>query len=84
MTLRALRTDLPISRFGFAVGTAVGNSVVRNRVRRRLREIMWKQPLAPGWDLMLTARPAAAGASFEQLSESVPAVLSKAGVLEER
>jgi len=60
VTVRVLKTGLPVSRFGFAVGGSVGNAVVRNRVRRRLREIVASLGVAEGWDLMLSARPGAA------------------------
>ena len=84
VTVRALRTNLPIARFGFAVGGSVGNAVVRNRVRRRLREIVASLGVAQGWDLMLSARPGAAGVEFKELRKAVEDVLRRAGVLERR
>jgi ribonuclease P protein component len=63
------------------VGVPVGNAVTRNRVRRRLREIMRALPVAAGWDLMLTARPAARKAPFVALQAGVEAALQKLGAL---
>jgi ribonuclease P protein component len=84
VTVRVLRTNLPIARFGFAVGGSVGNAVVRNRVRRRLREIVASLGVAQGWDLMLSARPGAARVEFKELRKAVAEVLRRAGVLERR
>ena len=82
VTVRVLKTGLPVSRFGFAVGGSVGNAVVRNRVRRRLREIVASLGVAEGWDLMLSARPGAARADFQELRRAAREALRRAGVLE--
>ena len=67
-----------VSRIGFSVSKRVGTAVVRNRVKRRLREV-FNQIIAsePGngdhencLDIVVTARPAAAQASFEELRTS--------------
>jgi len=59
-------------RVGFAVNRTVGNAVVRNRVRRRLREAVRPQlgSLADSgsWDIVIRANPAAAAATFDELS----------------
>jgi ribonuclease P protein component len=55
------------SRAGFAIGKRVGNAVTRNRVRRRLREIVRATPLVPGYDIVITARPEAVLATFDEL-----------------
>ncbi|HEX6817275.1 MAG TPA: ribonuclease P protein component, partial [Ktedonobacterales bacterium] len=46
------------SRVGFSVSKRVGGAVVRNLVKRRLRESIWRglSRLAPGWDIVITAR----------------------------
>ena len=53
-------------RLGLVVSRKVGNSVVRNRVKRLLREIFRKTE-GHGLDLVVIARPAAAGATFEEM-----------------
>ena len=58
------------NRVGYAVGKRVGTAVVRNRVKRRLREILRATPLIPGHDIVVTAYPEAAGASFDELREA--------------
>jgi ribonuclease P protein component len=58
------------NRLGFAVGKRVGTAVVRNRVKRRLREILRAAPLIPGHDIVITAYPEAAGATFDELREA--------------
>ena len=66
-------------RLGLSVSKKVGTAVKRNRVRRRLKEI-FRSSLAglPGeLDLVVSARPAAAEASFEELSEEFLRGMSK-------
>ena len=84
VTIRTLKTGLAGARFGFAVGGTVGNAVVRNLVRRRLREIVWSLPAGAGWDVMVSARPAAARSTFDELRRGVRDVLQRSGVLESR
>lgn len=56
------------NRFAYAIGKRVGNAVTRNLVRRRLREIVRMVPLRPGYDLVISGRPEAASASFDELT----------------
>jgi ribonuclease P protein component len=64
-------------RIAFAVGRPVGNAVVRNRVRRRLRAAVREQYelLQPGWGYLVSAAPAAATATYRELSDALRAVL---------
>lgn len=82
LVLRALPNGLPSSRFGCAISKQVGTAVVRNRVRRRLRELLRQTPVRVGWDLLLIARPAGAGASFGQLRDALIKLLSQARLLD--
>lgn len=56
---------------GLSVSRKVGGAVRRNRVRRRLREIFrsTRTTLPGGADIVVSARPAAAEAAFEELYE---------------
>lgn len=85
ITVVGRANDLEQTRVGYAVGRRVGGAVVRNRVRRRLRELM-RHHLgileggrggvdSGGWDVVVTAQPAAAGASFAQLGSEVQSAL---------
>ncbi len=64
---------------GFTVSRRVGGAVVRNRVKRWLREAVRRQKAAlpEGTDLVLIARPAAAGAGYEAIFRDVGAVLGQ-------
>jgi ribonuclease P protein component len=67
------------ARAGFVVGKAVGNSVVRHRVTRRLRAVVRDQlhRLPPSADLVVRARPEAAGASSQDLRRDVTAGIDR-------
>ena len=58
-------------RLGLSVSKKVGTAVKRNGVRRRLKEIFRSSTSSlPGdVDFVISARPAAADASFEELNE---------------
>jgi ribonuclease P protein component len=70
----------PPSRVGFSVSKRVGKAVVRNLVKRRLREsIRRKLPyLAAGWDIVITARPGAGTASYDDLASELSRLLARA------
>lgn len=75
--------DLGRTRVGYAVGKRVGGAVVRNRVRRRLRELLRqhlgilaaRSSAGAGWDLVVTAQPGAADASYAELGAEVESAL---------
>ncbi|MBI2914700.1 MAG: ribonuclease P protein component [Firmicutes bacterium] len=71
------------TRVGFVVGKRLGKAVSRNRVRRRLRESVRAvgDGLAPGYDLIVGARPRAREAGFCELRKSLEELLKRAGVL---
>ncbi|MYB41919.1 MAG: ribonuclease P protein component [Chloroflexi bacterium] len=80
LTLRSRPNGLEQCRVGFAVGRPVGGAVVRNRVKRRLREIVRALPLAAGNDIVIAARPASRGASFEELHDALASCARRAGL----
>jgi ribonuclease P protein component len=83
IVLYALRSEKQVTRVAVAAGLTVGNAVRRNRAKRLLRAAMGALlPLtAPGFDLMLIARPPLAGANLEQTRLSLSGLLQRARLL---
>ncbi len=61
------------SRVGITVAKTVGNAVVRNRIRRRVKAILDRSSFGspPHRDVVLIARPGAAGLDFDALSAEI-------------
>ena len=83
VVLRALRTNGPLSRFGFTAGSSLGNAVVRNKIKRRLREIVRSLPIEAGWDIVVNARSGAIDSKYDRLRATVADLMRRAGVLGE-
>jgi len=68
-------------RLGLSVSRKVGNAVTRNAVRRRLREMFHSciSETSGNLDLVVSARPAAAEATFEELREEFGKALGRVG-----
>jgi len=66
------------TRVGITVSTAVGNAVVRNRLRRQVRGMLDRADLAtaPARDIVIIARPAAAGTAFADLARELDRALA--------
>ncbi|MCU0505271.1 MAG: ribonuclease P protein component [Chloroflexi bacterium] len=84
LSVRVRRTGHPTTRFAFSTGKKLGGAVVRNRARRRIRESLRPMlgTLAPGWDVLVVARPATATATQADIAADLAHVLSGAGILE--
>ena len=84
-SVHAFPNELGTLRLGLSVSKKVGNAVIRNSLRRRLREIF--AGFAPGsgseLDLVVSARPPARDASFEDLQKEFSRALAKLGVRDE-
>ena len=69
--MHAFPNEFGTPRLGLSVSRRVGNAVTRNVVRRRLREVFHASlDEVPGsWDLVVSARPEAAGAGLDELNQ---------------
>jgi ribonuclease P protein component len=83
LLLRYRGNGLEQTRFGISTGRRLGSAVVRNRQRRRLRSILrgLAPTLAPGWDVLLVLRPAAANADQAELEPAVSGLMRAAGLI---
>lgn len=72
--------ELGRTRVGITVSGRVGKAVVRNLVRRRLREALTQRldRLPTCSDLVVSARPASAKASWAELQAALDSVLHRA------
>jgi ribonuclease P protein component len=73
-------------RLGLSVSRKVGTAVTRNAVRRRLREVVraCTSDIPGNLDLVVSARPAAAGATFGELQAEFGRALSRFASVAER
>ena len=78
-SVHSLPNTLGKPRLGLSVSKKVGTAVKRNGVRRRLKEIFRSsaEKLPGDLDLVISARPAAAEASFEELNKEFVRSLGK-------
>lgn len=80
LVLHLAPNELNYTRVGITVSGRVGKAVERNRVRRRLREALRARlsQLPRGKDVLITARPASANASWVELCAAVDTLLARA------
>ena len=78
--IRVLPNELGANRFGFLVSRRVGEAVVRNLVKRRLKEIVRRETLREGFDVVFIARPGLREATFKQTGDAVRNLLRRSRV----
>ncbi len=80
-SVHLLPNTLCSPRLGLSVSRKVGGAVNRNKVRRRLKEIFRSSvmSLPGGADFVISARPPAAEASFEELNDEFLRSLRRLG-----
>ncbi|MBN1888781.1 MAG: ribonuclease P protein component [Thermoflexales bacterium] len=81
--LTACRNDREWVRIGVVASKKIGKAAKRNRARRLLREAarLAYHQLAPGWDIVLIARPAISEARVQQVYAGLVQVTQQAGLL---
>jgi ribonuclease P protein component len=85
-SVHAFPNEQGTPRLGLSVSRKVGSAVTRNAVRRRLREVFHSciSGSSENLDLVVSARPAAANATFEELREEFGKSLGRVGARPER
>ena len=82
--LKWRKNNLKESRFAISVGVKVSKSAVRrNRIRRQLRSMIEARlpGLAPGHDVIVIVRPAAANLKRAELERHLVSALKKTPIL---
>ena len=82
LTMGVVESEDGTTRFGFSVSKRVGGAVTRNRVKRRLRECLSSMEIHSGYNIVVSARPAAAQADYHMLMSSLRRLAGQAGVLQ--
>ena len=70
-------------RVGVSAARTVGTAVKRNRAKRILRAAMQTllPSLAPGWDLVLIARPALASSTLDETRQALYSLLQRSKLI---
>lgn len=79
ISVHAFSSEAGSPRLGLSVSKKVGNAVARNVVKRRLREIFRSQlpEIREELDFVISARPAASEATYEELETEFCKALKK-------
>ena len=82
-SVHAFPNEIGAPRLGLSVSRKVGNAVARNTFRRRMREIFAAEVGAVDshLDLVISARPAARDAGFDELRDEFCRALRRLGVV---
>jgi ribonuclease P protein component len=75
-------SEAPRVRVGVTAGRSVGGAVQRNKAKRLIREAMRPllPQLAPGWDLILIARPALLTSTMQEIRQTLLGLLHRARI----
>lgn len=66
-TVFILATTRSVSRLGIAATKKLGGAVQRNRAKRLIRELFRRNPVPPGFDIVIVPRPELLKAGFGSL-----------------
>ncbi len=83
LVLVAAPNPVGLTRIGVIAGRRLGTAVARNRAKRLLREAARHlyPRLAPGWDLVLIARPPILTVKEPQVEAALEQLVREAGLL---
>jgi len=84
LVLVAAPNPVGLTRIGVVAGRRLGTAVARNRAKRLLREAARHlyPRLAPGWDLVLIARPPILTVKEPQVEAALEQLAREAGLLQ--
>lgn len=80
LSVRSVKNNLSLSRFGFVVGTNVSKKAVdRNLVKRRLRAISAKhsKSIKSGFDVIVIAAPLSKSKTYKELENEALSLLKR-------
>ena len=82
--IKALRGDIPDSRFGIVISAKVSKkATVRNLLKRRLTEVIRLDlpNILPGFELMIVVTKEAIDLDYATIKDNLEAILKKIGIL---
>lgn len=84
LTLKVIRNDLPLSRFGFIISNKISKSAaMRNRTKRRLRESIRgiQDRIKEGYDCLFISKHGIVEKESADINMAVEKLLKRSGIL---
>jgi len=80
--LKILKNNLDINRFGFVVSKKISKkAVIRNKIKRRLREIIKKEIIKKGFDIIINTNLEILNKDYNKIRLEIRNLFKKAKLL---
>jgi len=80
--LKILKNNLDINRFGFVVSKKISKkAVIRNKTKRKLREIIKKEIIKKGFNIIINTNPEILNKDYNEIRLEIRNLFKKAKLL---